>query len=48
VEVRPYVEVRAGLEALINRPVYYRLAELAVETADGYGVWSCRKFFALV
>ena len=47
VEVRPYVEVRAGLEALISRPVYYRLAELAVETPDGYGVWSCREFFFL-
>ncbi|TDJ25666.1 MAG: DUF1285 domain-containing protein, partial [Gammaproteobacteria bacterium] len=46
-EVRPYVEVRAGLEALINRPVYYRLAELAVETPDGYGVWSGGVFFLL-
>ena len=47
VEVRPYVEVRGGLEALINRPVYYRLAELAVETANGYGVYSCGDFFLL-
>ena len=46
-EIRPYVEVRAGLEALINRPVYYRLAELAIETADGYGVYSRGKFFLL-
>ncbi len=46
-DIRPYVEVRAGLDALINRPVYYRLAELAVETPDGYGVWSCGEFFLL-
>ena len=46
-EIRPYVEVRAGLEALINRAVYYRLAELAVETRDGYGVWSSGVFFLL-
>jgi hypothetical protein len=46
-EIRPYVEMRAGLEALINRAVYYRLAELAVETPDGYGVWSSGKFFLL-
>jgi hypothetical protein len=31
---RPYVEVRRGLEALIARPVFYELVELA-ETRDG-------------
>jgi hypothetical protein len=30
-EPRPYVHVRRGLEALIARPVFYELAELAVE-----------------
>ena len=29
-EPRPYVHVRAGLEALINRPVFYEVAEFAV------------------
>jgi len=29
-EPRPYVHVRAGLEALINRPAFYEVAELAV------------------
>jgi hypothetical protein len=47
VEDRPYVEVRDGLEALINRPVYYRLAELAVEGPGGHGVWSGGAFFVL-
>jgi hypothetical protein len=34
---RPYVHVRAGLDALISRPVFYELVELAEarETPDG-------------
>lgn len=43
-EPRPYVHVRRGLEALINRPVFYQLAEMAQErpSPDGpvYGVVS--------
>jgi hypothetical protein len=36
-EPRPYVHVRRGLEALIARPVFYEIAELAEERelADG-------------
>ena len=36
-EPRPYVHVRRGLEALIARPVFYELVEMAQEreTADG-------------
>ncbi|WP_374472149.1 DUF1285 domain-containing protein [Phenylobacterium sp.] len=36
-EPRPYVHVRRGLEALIARPVFYELADLAEErtTPDG-------------
>jgi hypothetical protein len=30
-EPRPYVHVRRGLEALIHRPVFYELVEMAVE-----------------
>ncbi|HEX8642474.1 MAG TPA: DUF1285 domain-containing protein [Allosphingosinicella sp.] len=44
----PYVEVRAGLEALVARSVYYELAELAL--AEGMrppGLWSGGAFFAL-
>lgn len=43
---RPYVHVRAGLEALIARPVFYELAELAI--VDGgarVGLWSDGAFF---
>ena len=50
-EPSPYVHVRARLEALISRPVYYQMADLAVieASADGpnYGVWSAGEFFAL-
>lgn len=45
---RPYLHVRAGLEALIARPVYYELAELALAgDADPAGVWSDGAFFAI-
>ncbi|MBA3677020.1 MAG: DUF1285 domain-containing protein [Sphingosinicella sp.] len=44
----PYVEVRKGLEALVARPVYYELAELALaEGADPLGLWSGGRFFPL-
>jgi len=43
----PYILVRDRLEALISRPVYYQLAELAVEKDGQYGVWSAGCFFAL-
>jgi hypothetical protein len=36
-EPRPYLHVRRGLEALISRPVFYELVEMADErdTEDG-------------
>jgi hypothetical protein len=44
----PYLEVRAGLEARLARPVYYELAEIALaEGAQPPGVWSGGAFFAL-
>lgn len=46
----PYVHVRDGLEALIARPVYYELAEIALTSTpagDSPGVWSRGAFFAL-
>jgi hypothetical protein len=40
-EPRPYLLVRPGLEALIVRPVFYDLVEVAVENPDGsLAVWS--------
>jgi hypothetical protein len=50
-EPRPYVLVRPGLEARINRAVFYELAALAqVESLDGrevMGVWSEGVFFPI-
>ncbi len=44
----PYLEVRAGLEARLARPVYYELAEIALaEAAHPPGLWSRGAFFAL-
>jgi uncharacterized protein len=45
---RPYVHVRAGLEALVARTVYYELAELALANgSQPPGVWSDGAFFPL-
>ena len=46
-EPRPYVSVRNGLDALILRPVYYRLAEAAEEEEGRSGVRSNGVFFPL-
>jgi hypothetical protein len=44
----PYLLVRHGLEALIARPVYYELANLALaEGADPAGLWSGGAYFPL-
>ncbi len=47
----PYVRVRGGLEALVARPVYYELANLALDEPAGpdgtVGLWSDGAFFAL-
>ncbi|MBY0448157.1 MAG: DUF1285 domain-containing protein [Hyphomonadaceae bacterium] len=46
---RPYVMVRAGLEALIARSVYYDLAEWGAPgpSGEGFGVWSGGAWLAL-
>lgn len=46
-EPRPYVHVRAGLEALIDRKTFYRLAAAADEVYGKTGVQSSGQFFAL-
>ncbi|WP_085218143.1 DUF1285 domain-containing protein [Allosphingosinicella indica] len=44
----PYLHVRGGLEALVARPVYYELAEMAIaDGGDTPGLWSDGIFFAL-
>jgi hypothetical protein len=48
VDGRPYLVVRANLEAAVARPVYYELAELALDEAnDPPGLWSDGMFFPL-
>lgn len=50
-EPRPYVLVRQGLEARLQRNVYYHLVEAAepheVEQRERLGVWSKGRFFPL-
>jgi hypothetical protein len=43
---RPYLQVRGGLDALVARPVYYELAELAL-AGDPPGLWSGGIFFPM-
>jgi hypothetical protein len=43
----PYLEVRGGLDALVARPVYYELAELALAAGDAPGLWSGGAFFPM-
>lgn len=51
-EPSPYVMVRAGLEALIDRKSFYRLVDLAeIRAHDGedwLGVWSGGAFFPII
>lgn len=45
---RPYLHVRGGLQALINRPVFYELVELALtENNTPPGLWSDGAYFAI-
>jgi hypothetical protein len=43
----PFLRVRSGLDALIARPVYYELAELALAGGDPPGLWSGGIFFPM-
>ena len=44
----PYLHVRGGMEAKLARPVFYELANLALdEGSDPTGLWSDGVFFAM-
>jgi hypothetical protein len=51
-EPSPYVHVRAGLEALIDRKSFYRLVDLGeahrIDGVDWFGVWSGGAFFPII
>lgn len=44
---KPYIMIRSGLEALINRTVFYELVEASVEHDGQIGVWSAGVFHPL-
>ncbi|MEL7255026.1 MAG: DUF1285 domain-containing protein [Pseudomonadota bacterium] len=47
-EPSPYVEVRAGLEALIDRKSFYRLVEVGAHHEGWFGLWSGGEFFRVI
>ncbi len=51
-EPSPYVHIRAGLEALIDRKSFYRLVDLGeannVDGTEMFGVWSDGVFFPII
>ena len=51
-EPSPYVHIRAGLEALIDRKSFYRLVEIGAtephEGEDWFGLWSDGVFFPVI
>ena len=47
-EPSPYVHVRAGLDALIDRKSFYRLVDLGMHHDDWFGVWSGGVFFRII
>lgn len=51
-EPSPYVHIRAGLEALIDRKSFYRLVDMGeaheVDGTEMFGVWSGGIFFPII
>lgn len=47
-EPSPYVMVRAGLEALIDRKSFYRLVEIGAHHEGWFGLWSSGEFFPII
>ncbi len=46
-EPSPYIRVRGALDALISRPVFYQLVDLAETNGAELGVWSGGSYFPL-
>jgi uncharacterized protein len=47
-EPAPYVMIRAGLEALIDRKSFYRLVDLGQHRGGWFGLWSSGVFFPII
>jgi uncharacterized protein len=45
--LKPYVLVRANLEALVARSLFYDLVSLGIERDGWFGVWSSGTFFPM-
>jgi uncharacterized protein len=45
--LKPYVMVRAGLEALVIRALFYDLVAAGAVREGWFGVWSAGRFFAM-
>jgi hypothetical protein len=45
--LKPYVLVRANLEALVVRALFYDLVACGVEEGEWFGVWSGGRFFPM-
>jgi uncharacterized protein len=45
--LKPYVKVRANLEALVSRALFYDLVALGSVADDWFGVWSGGQFFPM-
>ena len=47
-EPSPYVHIRAGLEALIDRKSFYRMVDIGSIHEEWFGVWSNSSFFKII
>lgn len=47
-EPSPYVHIRAGLDALIDRKSFYRLVDLGTHRDGWFGLWSAGQFFTVI
>lgn len=47
-EPSPYIHIRAGLEALIDRKSFYRLVDIGAHYDDWFGLWSKGTFFPII
>lgn len=47
-EPSPFVHVRAGLEALIDRKSFYRLVDIGTHHDGWFGLWSDGAFFGII
>ena len=45
--LKPYVMVRAGLEALVSRALFYDIAAAGTVEEGWFGVWSSGRFYPM-